>query len=114
VSTVDTVAVVAAALVTGFVCLALLARTRHVPPTTRLPIALAVAAGLCALITVVVVPVALTGAGQGDPLGAPATMLEVGVGALARPLTLIVTVLAADVGFALGWVRMRRARRDER
>lgn len=112
-STIDIVAVVVAVLVTAFVCVTFVARTRNVPPSSRSAVALGVAAGLSALVVVVAVPVIFSTAGQGDPLGTPGAMLDATVRTLVRPVTIIVTVLAFDAGFFTGWVRMRKAQRVE-
>ncbi len=107
-STADVIAVAAAALTVLAVCGAFLASTNGRPTTMRTVGTLAVTAGLCALVVVVVVPVTLTAAGQGDPLTAPRTILAASAEALWRPLTVVVVVLAADAGFLLAWLRMRR------
>jgi len=114
VSTVDVIAVAAAALTVLAVCGAFLAGTHGRPTTTRTVGTLAVTAGLCALVVVVAVPVALTAAGQGDPLGAPGGIVTASLETLGRPLTIVVVVLAADVGFLLAWLRMRREQRGAR
>lgn len=100
-STTDIVAVVVAAVVVALVCAVFLARTRQVPPTPRLPLALGAAAGLAALVAVLVVHL-VPAAGQGDPLGTIRSLVTTGAEALVRPATIVVVVLAAVVGALLG------------
>ena len=106
-STADVVTAVVAGVVTALVTALLLARTRHVPTNPRLPVTLAVAVGLCALVAVLAVALVPL-AGQGDPLGTAGDLFSTAARTLVRPLTIVVVVLAADVGFFAGWLRLRR------
>ena len=112
-STADVVTVVVAGVVTAAVTALLLARTRHVPASSRLPATFAVAVGLCALVAVLAVALVPL-AGQGDPLGTTGDLVAMAARTLVRPLTIVVVVLAADVGFAAGWLRWRRETKGER
>ena len=109
----DVIAVIVAAVVTALVCGMFVARMRYEPATPRTVVALGLATGLCALIAVVAVPVIFSAAGQGDPLEAPANLLTATIETLVRPLTIIVVVLAADAGFVVGWLQMRRSQGGE-
>lgn len=104
-STLDIVAVVVATIVTALVCATFVARTRHEPSTTRSVLALGLAAGLCAVIAVLAVHLVAV-AGQGDAAGTFGELVSTGVETLLRPLTVVVAVVAANVGFVVGGFRM--------
>jgi predicted PurR-regulated permease PerM len=104
----DLTAVIAAALVVAFVIWAVLSRTKEVPPSPRATASLAVATGLCGAIVLVAVPVVMEGAGTGDPSAVVTTAVD----ALLRPVTWIGIVLSFDAGFATGFIRERRARKE--
>ena len=106
--TLDVIAVIVAAIVTALVCATFVARTRHEPATSRSVLALGLAAGVCAviaLLAVQLVPVA----GQGDPLGTVGDLASTALENLVRPLTVIVAVVAANVGFVVGGLQIRPA-----